>query len=84
MKSEQPYNELGRRLLGAVLSYQAGSASVDRVLKRYVPEIVAPCWAELGQRLLSILAGQSDTPALLTLHRRRCPKRARAAPPLKR
>jgi hypothetical protein len=53
------YNELGRRLLAAIKSYQLG-ISMDYCLKRYIPEKVEEGWAELGENILSAI-GQGTT-----------------------
>jgi hypothetical protein len=47
-----PYMELGRRLLAAVLSYQLG-IGLEYALKNYVPREIDPSWGELGHALLS-------------------------------
>lgn len=46
-----PYNELGRRLLAAVVSYRLGYAGVDHVLKNEIPATVNSYWADLGRDL---------------------------------
>ncbi len=51
MSEPHPYNELGRRLLAAVMGYNLGLSSVDYVLRKYVPEVVHTDWAELAQDL---------------------------------
>jgi hypothetical protein len=38
--TDDAYNELGRRLLAAVISYRLGYAGVDSVLKNEIPEKV--------------------------------------------
>jgi hypothetical protein len=45
------YNEAGRRVLSAVLSYQLG-IQMDYCLRKYVPEEVDSGWAELAETLL--------------------------------
>lgn len=50
-------NDLGRRLLAALLSYQLGNTSIDYTLKKYVPQDVSPKWADLGEALLRQLNG---------------------------
>jgi len=42
--ADHPYNELGRRLLAAVISYRMGYREVDRVLKTDIPQKVHPSW----------------------------------------
>lgn len=46
-----PYNEAGRRLLAAVMSYQL-SIKMDYCLRKYVPEEVDNGWAEMAETLL--------------------------------
>ena len=50
-KELHPYNEAGRRIKAALVSYQLGRAGVDRTLKE-VPEDVGEDWAELAKKLL--------------------------------
>jgi hypothetical protein len=49
------YNELGRRLLAAVVSYQLGYAGVDSTLKK-TPREVEPWWSNLGQYLAVVIS----------------------------
>ena len=49
-----PYNEAGRRIKAALLSYQLGRAGVDRTLKE-VPQDAGDEWAELAKELLIAL-----------------------------
>jgi hypothetical protein len=58
---EHPDNELGRRLLAAVLSYRMGRTSVDWTLEHEIPEVVNNCWSELGQRLLALALVEGGT-----------------------
>ena len=46
-----PYNEAGRRLKAALVSYTAGRAGVDYTLKQ-TPEDAGDDWAELAESLL--------------------------------
>ena len=46
-----PYNEAGRRLLAAVMSYRL-SIRMDYCLQKYVPEEVDSGWAEMAETLL--------------------------------
>ena len=50
-KKLHPYNEAGRRIRAALVSYQLGRAGVDRTLKE-VPEDAGEAWAKLAERLL--------------------------------
>lgn len=50
-----PFNEAGRRLKAALISYQLGLTGVDRTLKE-MPEVVDDSWAELAQSLLTKMA----------------------------
>jgi hypothetical protein len=47
-----PYNDLGRRIFAAVLSYHLRLRSLDYTLRAHTPEIVAHFWGELGEQLL--------------------------------
>jgi len=49
--SKHPYNEAGRRLKAALVSYQVGRKGVDSTLKQ-TPENPGEGWAELAERLL--------------------------------
>ncbi len=53
-------NELGRRLLAALLSMQFGLSSLDYTLKTYVPERVDRRWAERGAELLRQLSEEAS------------------------
>ena len=46
------YNEIGRRILAAVLSYQLRLRGLDYTLRQHVPEVVDPFWCEIGEQLL--------------------------------
>jgi hypothetical protein len=46
-----PYNEAGRRIKAALVSYIAGRAGVDRTLKE-VPRDAGTGWAELAEQLI--------------------------------
>ena len=46
-----PYNEAGRRLKAALVSYSVGRAGVDYTLKQ-TPEDAGDDWAELAESLL--------------------------------
>ena len=50
-KELHPYNEAGRRIKAALLSYQLGRTGVDRTLKE-VPENAGEGWSELAKELL--------------------------------
>ncbi len=50
-----PYNELGRRILAALVSTQMRLSSVDYTLKTHIPKVVNPCWAIIGQDLLEAM-----------------------------
>ncbi len=58
MKDEKlhPYNEAGRRLKAAVMSYTVGRAGVDYTLKQ-IPENVGDAWAEIAQSLVEATIG---------------------------
>jgi hypothetical protein len=56
-QSKHPYNEAGRRLKAAMLSYQLGLKGVDRTLKE-MPEYAGDGWAELAEKLLRGMAEQ--------------------------
>jgi hypothetical protein len=47
-----PYNELGRRLFAAVVSYELGLRGLDYTLREYAPESVDDFWSDLGEQLL--------------------------------
>jgi len=58
-----PYNEAGRRLKAAVISYLMGYKGVDRTLQE-LPEDVDEWWAELAEQLAVAVQRQglgSDT-----------------------
>jgi hypothetical protein len=46
------FNEAGRRLLAALLSYQMRNKSIDYTLKNYVPETVGEFWTNEAEMLL--------------------------------
>jgi hypothetical protein len=53
---QEARDELGRRLVAALMSYQLGVKSVDRTMKTYLSEKkVDPSWGELGWVLLEIM-----------------------------
>jgi hypothetical protein len=56
-KKVHPFNEAGRRLKAALISYQLGRAGVDRTLKES-PEDPGEDWAELAEELLRDMAEQ--------------------------
>ena len=46
-------DELGRRILAAVLSYQLGNKSIDNTRKKYVgTDPIHPSWEKIGRQLL--------------------------------
>jgi hypothetical protein len=47
----KPYNEAGRRIKAALISYSLGLAGVDSTLKR-IPEDPGEGWAEVAEQLL--------------------------------
>src|SRR3954451_16134128 len=51
-RDPHPYNDLGRRLFTAVLSYHLRLRGLDYTMRAHTPEIVADFWAELGEQLL--------------------------------
>lgn len=59
---EDALRELGRRLLAALISYQAGEASMDETLAKYVPAEPDPAWGEMGFLLLrAVVEGGSGS-----------------------
>jgi hypothetical protein len=50
-EEKHPYNEAGRRIKAALVSFQLGRAGVDRTLKE-TPEDAGEGWAELAEQLL--------------------------------
>jgi hypothetical protein len=60
MADDDPYRELGRRLLAAVMSYRLGLKSVDYTLKNYIAaEEIDPSWSKLGEELDRTVAESS-------------------------
>ena len=55
-----PFNEAGRRLKAAMISYQLGLAGVDSTLKK-LPKIVDDSWAEMAEKLLHGMAVELET-----------------------
>jgi hypothetical protein len=51
-----PFNEAGRRVKAALISYQLGRAGVDRTLKE-VPDDPGEGWAELAESLIRGMNG---------------------------
>ncbi len=52
MTDDDPYIELGRRLLAAVMSYRLGLKSVDSTLRHHIgAQDIDPSWASLGREL---------------------------------
>jgi hypothetical protein len=45
-------DELGRRVLAALMSYQLGNKSIDYTMKKYVNGPIAPSWERVGRELL--------------------------------
>jgi hypothetical protein len=56
-QSSHPYNEAGRRLKAALISYQLGRKGVDSTLKQ-MPESAGEGWAEIAEKLLREMAEQ--------------------------
>lgn len=56
-QSNHPYNEAGRRIKAALISYQLGMKGVDRTLKE-MPEYAGDGWAELAEKLLRDMTGR--------------------------
>ena len=56
-QNKHPYNEAGRRLKAALISYQLGKAGVDSTLKK-MPEDAGEGWANVAEQLLRDLAEQ--------------------------
>ncbi len=64
-EDKHPYNEAGRRIKAALVSFQLGRAGVDRTLKE-TPEDAGEGWAELAEQLLYEMVmrvGNSYNPA---------------------
>jgi hypothetical protein len=53
--TKHPYNEAGRRIKAALVSYRLGRAGVDYTLKQ-MPDIIDPFWCELAEHLLTGMA----------------------------
>ena len=53
--TKHAYNEAGRRIKAALVSYSLGRAGVDYTLKQ-MPDIVDLFWCELAQHLLTGMA----------------------------
>jgi len=56
--SKHPFNEAGRRIKAAVLSSLTRDKGVDNILEQ-LPEEVERGWADLGERLVRQLNGQT-------------------------
>jgi hypothetical protein len=54
--NKHPFNEAGRRLLAALMSYKQGLAGVDYLLKKDIPGEVGNSWAEEAHILFQILS----------------------------
>lgn len=54
-ESHHPYNEAGRRLKAALISYQLGRKGVDSTLKE-MPENAGEGWGEIAEKLLRDIA----------------------------
>jgi hypothetical protein len=50
--TKHAYNEAGRRIKAALISYRLGRAGVDYTLKQ-MPDVIDPFWCELAQHLLT-------------------------------
>ena len=50
----------GRLLIGALITYLSGNASVDSTMRRYVPEQVDPMWGQIALELASCLQLKID------------------------
>ena len=48
------YNDLGRRIVAAIVSYHMGLRSLDYTLREYTPELVDEYWCDLGKQLLRL------------------------------
>ncbi len=68
-KTIHPFNEAGRRLYAALISYQMGHSGVDSTLKN-MPDTVDASWSELAERLSRDLAEQIATNVVPRLTRR--------------
>lgn len=53
MAKAKSFPSAGRRLLAALISYQAGHSGVDRILKQYAHLKIKPEWNELAMKLLA-------------------------------
>lgn len=56
-----PKDELGRRILAALMSYQLGYAGVDRSLKQLRQRPIDPEWGKLGMVMLSRMMESLDS-----------------------
>ena len=54
VENDPAFDELGRRILAALMSYQLGYSGVDRTLKelREGGTVIDPSWNEVGLALL--------------------------------
>jgi hypothetical protein len=59
-KAIHPFNEAGRRLYAALISYQMGHSGVDSTLKN-MPATVDAFWSDLAERLSRDIAAQIAT-----------------------
>ena len=50
------YNQAGRMLLAAMMTYQLGNRSIDHILKTQIPEEVDESWATLAEDILRGMA----------------------------
>jgi hypothetical protein len=66
-QTKRPYNEAGRRLKAALLSYQFRLKGVDYTLKQ-LPEDAGEEWAQLAESLLRL---ESNASHCVSLHRAR-------------
>jgi hypothetical protein len=54
--NKEAKDELGRRLLAALMSYQLNVKSIDYTMKTYISQReVDPSWGELGWTLLEMM-----------------------------
>jgi len=56
-------DQLGRKLLAALMAYQMGNKSIDYTLRRYVgDDPIDPVWQQIGENLLRFMCGTPFTP----------------------
>ncbi len=56
------FDDLGRRILAALVSYQSGYAGVDSTLKKARNRPIDKTWSQLGEMLLAYLVNETSEP----------------------